>query len=219
MQHPELERAMDYVGNPGQRAEIVGELQLELLKQNGCREDSQVLEIGCGCLIAGLPIMRFLRADRYVGIDPNSWLIDAARREIDGAEELIGAKRAVFLHNDDFDASSTGRKFDFVISHSILSHAAAWQLPQFLSNTAKVLTPEGVIVASIRFHDETNSLAGDSGDQNWVYPGVSYFSFATVERCASECGLAAEWRSDYREFFTHRAPSNYHDWIRLTRVK
>ena len=214
----DLERAQDYVGNPDPMFYVVGELQLDLLLQNGLDEKAHVLDVGCGCLAAGLPIMRFLRPDRYVGIEPNTWLIDAARRELEGVEALIREKRPVFLDNEDFDASSVERAFDFVISHSILSHAAEWQLPQFLRNTSQQLAPGGVIVASIRFHDKQNRLVGDSNDPHWVYPDVSYFSFETVERCASACGLVAEWRRDYREFFTRRAPSNYHDWIRLTKV-
>ena len=35
----DLERAQDYVGNPGAMFDVVGQLQLELLLQNGCRED------------------------------------------------------------------------------------------------------------------------------------------------------------------------------------
>lgn len=213
-----FKKAQDYVGNPGAMFDVVGELQLELLKRNGCHRDSHVLEIGCGCLLAGLPIKRFLNPDRYVGIEPNTWLIDAVRQELIGAEDLIRAKRPIFLDNEDFDASITGRKFDFVISHSILSHSAAWQLPLFLNNTSKVLAPGGVIVASIRFHDADNRLVGDSNEPHWIYPGVSYYSYRTVERHAREYGLVAEWRRDYKEFFTKSAPSNFHDWIRLTRA-
>ena len=45
-----------------------GELQLELLKLEGCMPQSSVLEVGCGCLNAGVPIMRYLHRRHYVGI-------------------------------------------------------------------------------------------------------------------------------------------------------
>jgi hypothetical protein len=41
-----------------------------------------VLEIGCGCLVAGRPIMEFLSPDRYVGIEPNTWLIEAVKEQL-----------------------------------------------------------------------------------------------------------------------------------------
>ena len=57
---------------------------------------------------------------------------------------------------------------------------------------------------------------GDSHSQEWVYPNVSYFAWETVQRMAAAQQLDVEWRRDYREFFTAGAPSNDHDWIRLT---
>src|SRR5450755_3994037 len=147
----DFERAQNFVGNPGPNFFIVGNLQLELLKSNGCTPESHVLEIGCGCLVAGRPIMEFLLPDRYVGIEPNSWLIAAVREGLPGTSELIVCKRPVFLSNEDFDASATHKRFDFVISHSILSHAAHWQLPLFLDGIKRVLAPSGVAIASVRF--------------------------------------------------------------------
>jgi SAM-dependent methyltransferase len=214
-----FERAQVYVGNTGENFFIVGRLQLDLLKMNGCTPASQVLEIGCGCLVAGRPIIEYLNAGGYVGIEPNTWLLDAVQAELPGTVDLVQTKRPLFLENTDFDASGTGRKFDFVISHSILSHAAAWQLPLFLIAVKRVLTPNGIGIASIRFSNENNELMGDSDDKDWVYPGVSYFSWEMVQRVAAGCGLAVEWRKDYRDYFTKEAPSNYHDWIRLTHAK
>jgi hypothetical protein len=57
---------------------------------------------------------------------------------------------------------------------------------------------------------------GDSNDEKWVYPEVSYFSWDTIQQLAVEHGYHVEWRKDYREFFVREAPSNFHDWIRLT---
>jgi hypothetical protein len=211
-----FERAQNFVGNPGANFIVVGNLQLELLKRNGCTPESHVLEIGGGCLVAGRPIMDFLLPDRYVCIEPNTWLIDAVQEGLPDTRDLIARKRPVFLSNEDFDASAAGRKFDFVISHSILSHAAHWQLPMFLRNTKRVLGRAGIAIVSIRFFNDENQLVGDSNDEHWVYPGVSFFSWQTVDEVSADCGLHAEWRKDYREFFVKEAPSNYHDWIRLT---
>jgi len=210
-----FERAQNYVGNPGEDYFIVGRLQLDLLRQNGCTPDSHVLEIGCGCLVAGRPIMQFLNAGRYVGLEPNAWLIDAVLEGLPDTAGLILEKLPVFLNNTDFDASAAARRFDFIISHSILSHAAAWQLPLFMKGVRKVLAPRGIAIASIRFYNERNQLMGDSNEPEWVYPEVSYFAWETVRNVANECGLAVESRKDYREFFTRSAPSNYHDWIRI----
>ena len=162
--------------------------------------------------------MQYLMPGRYVGIEPNTWLIDAVKEGLPDTVDLIEEKRPLFLDVMDFDASSTGRTFDFVISHSILSHAACWQYPLFLAAVKKVLAPRGVVLASIRLHTNDNRIAGDSRDQEWVYPDVSFFSWETVRDLAIEHGLLPEWRPDYRELFIERAPSNHHDWLRLTHL-
>src|SRR5437870_5652258 len=59
----------------------------------------------------------------------------------------------------------------------------------------------------------------DSQSPEWVYPGVSYFAWKTVQAECAKCDLYPEWRRDYRQFFTTCAPSNYHDWVRITNVK
>jgi cyclopropane fatty-acyl-phospholipid synthase-like methyltransferase len=213
-----FEEAQAFVGNIGENYFAVGQLQLELLQLNGCTPSSNVLEIGCGCLAAGRPIMQFLAPDRYVGIEPNTWLVDAVKEGLADTAALIDEKRPVFLAGTDFDASQTGRTFDFVISHSVLSHSAAWQCPLFITAVAKVLAPAGVALASIRFYDDQNKLAGDSNTPEWVYPDVSFYSWETVRGLALARGLLPEWRPDYKDFFVKRVPSNYHDWLRLTRL-
>src|SRR5262249_52364147 len=65
-----VEDARAYVGTDT----LSGQLQFELLKREGCRPDSKVLEIGCGNLHAGVPLMQFLEKGRYVGMDLNKWL-------------------------------------------------------------------------------------------------------------------------------------------------
>jgi cyclopropane fatty-acyl-phospholipid synthase-like methyltransferase len=210
-------QAQVYVGNANADYQMAGILELELLKWNALRPSHHVLEIGCGALVGGRPFIQFLDSDRYVGIEPNTWLIEEARDHFPDSEELFATKRPLFIARTDFDASEVGRTFDFIFSHSILSHAAHWQLPEFIAKAEKVLAPNGIILASIRFTDEKGQVMGDSRHEHWQYPGTSYFAFETVLRIAEENGLRAENRSDYRAFFSRYLPTNFHDWIRLRR--
>ena len=200
-----------------------GELQLELLKREGCRPESSVLEVGCGCLNAGVPVMAYLDRGRYVGIEPNRWLLDTAFS--DWRVRLLAVrKRPTFLERDDFDASVLGRAFDYVLSHSVLSHCAHRQLEQFLANTARVLAPAGRIVASIRLaegNDYGSSGTPDGRDsmhEEWQYPGVSWFARATVEETAARHGLAVTVKPEYTELFVSRRPHEIHDWLVLWRA-
>ncbi len=202
--------------------EVSGQLQFEILKQEGCLPASRVLEVGCGCLHAGVPLMQYLEPGHFVGIEPNRWLLDKAMRAPPVAR-LVAEKRPRFLHRFDFDASSLGVTFDYVLSHSVLSHAAHHQLEQFLANTAKVLAPTGKICASLRlaegnaFGSTGSADKKDSLDKEWVYPGISWFTKTTVESTADRVGLRATYRPDYTEFYTRTRPKEIHDWFVFTR--
>jgi cyclopropane fatty-acyl-phospholipid synthase-like methyltransferase len=211
-----LKEAQDYVGT----IEISGQLQLELLKKEGCVPESKVLEIGCGCLHLGVPLIEYLDAGNYVGIDPNEWLA-ASALEDPIVQQLVTDKQARLIHTiRDFNVSELGIKFDYIFSHSVLSHCAHWQLEQFIRNTRKVLVrPTGKILASIRL--AAGNMYGSTGthDQNdshhntWQYPGISWFSFATVREQANIYGLDVVMLPEYTEFYTQTRPGEYHDWI------
>jgi SAM-dependent methyltransferase len=214
-----LADAKRYVGTD----EVSGQLQIELLKREGCVPTSKVLEVGCGCLNTGIQLIRYLEKGNYVGIDPNEWLRQAALKAHD-VRQLVEEKQAKFLSVDDFDASKLGLKFDYIFSHSVLSHCAYWQLEQFLRNAAKVLAPEGRILASIRLAEGNayGSLGtfdkNDSMHEGWQYPSVSWFKLSTVVETADKQGLMAVHIAEYTELYTKTRPGECHDWIVFARL-
>lgn len=215
---PSLADAQRYVAT----SRASGELQLEFLKREGCTRKSQVLEIGCGCLSAGVPVMRYLQRGHYVGIEPNRWLLDAVLREA-SVRWLVRWKEPKFLEGSDFDARELGRTYDYVLAHSILSHCAHHQLEKFIRNVSRVLRPQGRIVASIRLA-EGNAYGSpgtpdrrDSLDDQWQYPGVSWFRLDTVEKTAAGHGLRVELKPEYTERLIERRPHEIHDWLVFSR--
>lgn len=203
--------------------ETSGELQFELLKREGCKPESTVLELGCGCLHLAVPLVQYLYAGNYVGVDPNEWLRNKACRD-EEIRQLLEQQEVEFLSGDDFDASSLGRTFDFGFSHSVLSHVAHWQLEQFLSNVSPLLNPHGKILSSIRLADgnafgSTGTPDGkDSLHQEWQYPGVSWFTMETVQEFAARNGLLATRKPEYTEFYTSTRPGEFHDWVVFEKV-
>ena len=202
---------------------VSGQWQFELLKREGCKPFSKVLEIGCGCLHLGIPLLGYLEEGNYVGVDPNEWLRNSAMKD-EKVAALVQDKKAVFLSVDDFDAGSLGRTFDLVFSHSVLSHAANWQLETYLRNTSKVLAPGGKILASIALA-EGNPYGNpgspdkqDSNDDEWVYPGSSFFTLATIGRTAAKVGLAVTNVQEYTAFVAAIQPDHCHDWLVFQRI-
>src|ERR1017187_3496889 len=50
--------------------------QIALLKERGLVPSHRLLEIGCGPLTGGIPIIDFLEPDNYVGVDVRSSVLD-----------------------------------------------------------------------------------------------------------------------------------------------
>jgi cyclopropane fatty-acyl-phospholipid synthase-like methyltransferase len=198
--------------------EVSGRMQADILIKEGCNTSSKVLEVGCGCLSAGLYLIEMLKPEHYVGIDPNEWLRETALRKPE-VSRMAAVKKPVFLSNEDFDATSSGLTFDFVLSHSILSHAAHWQLPLFLDKVSAVLAPTGKIVASL-YVAEGNPYGSqgspdhqDSMDESWVYPGISWFTLETIEETAAKYGLNANRRLEHTRDIVAKRPLEMHDWF------
>lgn len=131
-------QAIDYVGTRSSG----GRAQLDLLLLEGLEENDYVLEIGFGALMSAIPMMSFLEIGHYAGLDPNTWLMEASL-QIPDNQAVVFERQPVFLFRDDFDGTHFGRTFDYIYAHSIMSHAAEWQLPLFLENCAKVLNEGG----------------------------------------------------------------------------
>ena len=166
--------------------------------------------------------MRHLARRHYVGIEPNRWLLDAAMTDW-RVRWLVATKRPTFLERTDFDAGGLGRTFDYVLTHSVLSHCAHRQLEEFVRNVARVLRSQGRILASIRLA-EGNAYGSpgtpdgdDSMAEEWQYPDVSWFRFDTVERTAAKHGLTVVVKPEYTERFVSRRPREIHDWLVLSR--
>lgn len=207
-----------------------GQAHFDVLLAEGLDQFSTVLEIGCGMLHAGIPLIEFLEPNGYCGIDPNEWLRETTLRHF-GYQDLFAARGPRFSSRYDFDGSEFGVQFDYVFSHSVLSHASVSQFGEYLRNTKKVLAPGGKIVTSFFLAErgsgpvlgERRTPDGlDSGETEWVYPGRSYFTWTTVQREAQEAGLSVTLKPEYTQLVqnaslkTHPAPGHCHDWLVLT---
>lgn len=209
-------KAVSYVGtNPTE-----GLAQLEILKRLGCGPDHKVLEIGCGALIAGYPIIQYLNVGGYVGVDPNLWLVHDSLR-VPEVSDVATRGQATFVGTEHFGDRSG--PVDFCISHSVLSHAADAQLDEFLRAIFAALAPDGVAAASLRFADgnefgSTGSAKHGPDFQTWQYPGVSWFKRVDVLERARRAGLEATIEPEFTRLVLKANQSSVHDWITLRRV-
>jgi hypothetical protein len=207
--------AIAYVGTVPEE----GIAQLAILIHKKCKSWHKLLEIGCGALIAGYPIMQYLNKGNYFGIDPNKWLVENSL-QIAEVEKIATQKDARFIYNDRFDATPFNIKFDYVISHSILSHCAHWQLPLLLENVNKCVKSGSKIIVSIRFCEGnrygSSGYKGTEMDfETWQYPGSSFFRKETIIRLAQRYGYDIYIDSICTQLIMLANSYAVHDWIVL----
>jgi SAM-dependent methyltransferase len=184
----EVPEHRSYVG-PAERYDLVGAMQFSLLTAIGLREHHTLLDVGCGSLRGGRLFLAYLLPDRYFGIEPNMYLVEAGiDREV--GRDVITLKRPTFSDVDDFSMTTFGRTFDFVLAQSILSHAGRAQVERCLQQASEVLEPRGVFAATYM-----PGPVDHTGD-GWVYPDVVEYRTETLQAIGAGHGLegtAIDW--------------------------
>ena len=94
--------------------------QISFLRLAGLRPEHELLDVGCGTLRGGGPIIEFLRPGHYCGIDVRADLLSEARKEV--RERSLDMKAPRLLTVDDFLREKPRGQFDFAWSYSTLIH-------------------------------------------------------------------------------------------------
>ena len=185
----------NFIGCGIARFEYSGRMQLETLIRHGLNPWHNVLEVGCGALCAGYWIMHFLDAGRYHGIEPNEYMFKAGRDHL-LEPGLLEAKRPRFAHNDQYDFSVFGVKFDFFHAHSIWTHAPKKDIERMLDGFVATTNPGARFLTSFK----PPGLTGREymGDE-WVGrshkghdPGICRHSRKWIRQACEARGLTVE---------------------------
>lgn len=75
------ERRHHLVGSP-KLWKMKQDFQINFLKSQGLKEKDQLLDIGCGTLRGGIPIIKYLDSGNYCGIEVRDQIITEAKKEL-----------------------------------------------------------------------------------------------------------------------------------------
>jgi SAM-dependent methyltransferase len=122
--------------------------QIEFLKKRGLLPIHSLLEIGCGPLTAGLPIIAYLDQGHYTGVDVRQSVLNLAWKEIGKAG--LSAKNPRLVCSPTFASETLDDcKVDFIFSFSVLFHLDEKLLNEFFATVALRLRNNGQCFANV----------------------------------------------------------------------
>jgi cyclopropane fatty-acyl-phospholipid synthase-like methyltransferase len=167
-----IEDAKKYVGG---HFEDAGFRQFTFMVKEGLRPDSKLLEVGCGCLRAGLYFIGYLNPGNYVGIEHHQWLIDEARKDeninpVDKrGQRMFDVQLPFFIVNDNFDLTGLNTQFDFMLAKSLFTHLTKDKIKQCYDNLRPHLKDSGVFYTSIFNGDSSKNLKKSDDTRKFSY--------------------------------------------------
>jgi SAM-dependent methyltransferase len=144
-----------FAGRQARRHGLVGrpelwqlkrDFQIAFLRAQGLEPGHVLVDVGCGTLRGGIPIIEYLDAGAYVGIDVRAEAIEEARREL--RESGLEHKQPELIAAASLAAVDLGRSADRVWAFSVLMHLDDERLAECFDFAARHLAADGVFYAN-----------------------------------------------------------------------
>lgn len=186
------------------RAEIgglwdeMGALQFDFLLERGLRPEHRFLDLGCGCLRAGVRLAPYLDAGNYYGLDISPSLIEAGRCELDALGVLERVPAPNLRVTRAFDISGFP-SFDYAIAQSLFTHLPLQQFSACLAAVRPNFTGGGCLFAtfftatlgqSTRLHERGGITTSADHDP-------FHFAVEDILRAAREQRWRANWIGEW----------------------
>lgn len=141
-----FERRQAMVG-PSHLWEMKRDFQIRFLKSIGMTPDNDVLDLGCGVLRGGLPIIEYLDEGHYWGIEARRPVLDEGVRALQ--EAGLQSKSPTLLVIDDLSSAIVDREFDLIWAFSVLIHMEDRILDSCLAFVSRHLKRNGRMFANV----------------------------------------------------------------------
>ena len=167
------------------------EFQIRFLRSRGLEPGHRLLDIGCGTLRGGVPLIDLLNAGNYAGCEVRPEALEQGRAEL--ADAGLAEKRPVLVCAPDFtataaalDAAAPGgaARYDYLWAYSVLIHMSDAVLDDCLRFAAGRLAGGGAFYANVNL--------GDRGNGGWQGFPVVWRTEAFYRTAANPHGLAVE---------------------------
>jgi cyclopropane fatty-acyl-phospholipid synthase-like methyltransferase len=185
--------------SPSERHSLVGParfweerraFQIRFLQSIGLAPDQYLLDLGCGTLRGGIPIIKYLEPNHYYGIECREHVL----RE--GKQELIDAglqdRLPQLIYIDNFRELDLRRHFEIIWAFSVLIHMTDEILAEALSFVKLHLSPDGSFYANVNI--------GQQQDGFWQGFPLVWRSLNFYEQACLKEGLSLKVMGPLRDF-------------------
>jgi SAM-dependent methyltransferase len=126
------------------------EFQIGFLLSHGLQPSHYLLDIGCGTLRGGIPLIRFLEVGRYYGIDVRADVLEEARQEL--RENNLEEKQPDIRHTPSLSEVTFALSFDFIWAFAVLIHMTDDVADDCLALVARSLAAGGRFYANVNIN-------------------------------------------------------------------
>lgn len=133
--------------------------QIAFLKNAGLDPHDYLLDIGCGTLRGGLPIIDFLDTGHYFGIEARKEVLDEGKEEL--KESHLSFKNPTLILGQPSSSLSLPQKFQIIWAFSVLIHMTDDILLRTLEFASSHLVETGRFYANVNLgHQEEGKWQG-----------------------------------------------------------
>ena len=133
------------------------DFQINFLKNQGLQKTDKLMDVGCGTLRGGIPIIQYIDVNNYFGIDVRENVLVEGRRELKTFK--LEHKKPTLLAFDKFSNINIDTKFNIIFAFSVLIHLEDKIAARCFQFVGMSLSDKGVFYANVNI--------GEHHDGNW----------------------------------------------------
>lgn len=158
------------------------DFQIKFLKEHGLKTTDIFLDIGCGTLRGGIPIIDYLDTNNYYGVEVRGAVLDEGRKELQNCK--LEHKNPTLLSFHRFNDLQIHTKFDVVFAFSVLIHMSDDIVDNCFQFVSEHLSHTGVFYCNVNI--------GKYKDGYWQGFPVVFRSFEFYNNKILKYGMSLE---------------------------